>query len=181
LLPSVRLALSFRRMGLYVCMQIFVILKLLTLLGVANGVPVIAKRLVGNRLSYALDGDARFIDGRPLFGASKTVRGLLLSIGASTAASPLFGLDFTTGFLVGLGAMVGDLLSSFTKRRLAMKPSSKATGLDQIPESLLPALLCWNHLSLSLIDVISLVGAFFVGEILLSRLLFKVRIRDRPY
>jgi hypothetical protein len=29
--------------------------------------------------------------------------------------------------------------------------------------------------------VISLVGAFVVGEILLSRLLFKARIRDRPY
>jgi CDP-archaeol synthase len=77
--------------------------------------------------------------------------------------------------------MAGDLLSSFTKRRLGMKPSSKATGLDQIPESLLPALMCWKHLSLSFIDVIALVGAFFVGEILLSLLLFKAHIRDRPY
>jgi CDP-archaeol synthase len=162
-------------------MQIFIILKLLILLAVANGAPVVAKRLFGNRLSYALDGGARFIDGRALFGTSKTVRGLLLSIGATTAASPLFGLDFTTGFLVGLGAMAGDLLSSFTKRRLGMKPSSRATGLDQIPESLLPALMCWKHLSLSLTDVIALVGAFFVGEILLSLLLFKAHIRDRPY
>ena len=168
-------------MGLYVCMQIFVILKLLTLLAVANGVPVIAKRLFGNHLSYALDGGARFIDGRPLFGTSKTVRGLLLSIAATTAVPPLLGLDFTTGFLIGLGAMAGDLLSSFTKRRLGMKPSSRATGLDQIPESLLPALICWKHLSLSLTDVIALVVAFFVGEILLSLLLFKAHIRDRPY
>jgi CDP-archaeol synthase len=162
-------------------MQIIVVLKLLILLTVANGVPVIAKRLLGNHLACALDGGARFIDGQVLFGASKTVRGLLLSIAATMAVPPLFGLDFTTGFLVGLGAMAGDLLSSFTKRRLGMKPSSKATGLDQIPESLLPALMCWKHLSLSLIDVIALVGAFFVGEILLSRLLFKVRIRERPY
>jgi hypothetical protein len=162
-------------------MQIFIILKLLILLAVANGAPVVAKRLFGNRLSYALDGGARFIDGRPLFGTSKTVRGLLLSIAATTAVPPLLGLDFTTGLLVGLGAMAGDLLSSFTKRRLGMKPSSKATGLDQIPESLLPALMCWKHLSLSFIDVIALVGAFFVGEILLSLLLFKAHIRDRPY
>jgi CDP-archaeol synthase len=162
-------------------MQIFIILKLLILLAVANGAPVIAKRLFGNRLSNALDGGARFIDGRPLFGTSKTVRGLLLSIAATTAVPPLLGLDFTTGFLIGLGAMAGDLLSSFTKRRLGMKPSSKATGLDQIPESLLPALMCWKHLSLSFIDVIALVGAFFVGEILLSLLLFKAHIRDRPY
>ena len=32
-------------------------------------------------------------------------------------------------------AMVGDLLSSFVKRRLKFQPSSRATGLDQIPES----------------------------------------------
>jgi hypothetical protein len=163
------------------CMQIFIILKLLILLAVANGVPVIAKRLFGNRLSYALDGGARFIDGRPLFGTSKTVRGLLLSIAVTTAVPPLLALDFTTGFLVGLGAMAGDLLSSFTKRRLGMKPSSRATGLDQIPESLLPALMCWKHLSLSLADVIALVTAFFVSGILLSLLLFKAHVRDRPY
>jgi hypothetical protein len=162
-------------------MQTFIILKLLILLAVANGVPVIAKRLFGNRLSYALDGGARFIDGRPLFGTSKTVRGLLLSIAATTAVPPLLGLDSTTGFLIGLGAMAGDLLSSFTKRRLGMKPSSRAIGLDHIPESLLPALMCWKHLSLSLTDVITLVAAFFVGGILLSLLLFKAHIRDRPY
>jgi CDP-archaeol synthase len=162
-------------------MQIFIILKLLILLAVANGVPVLAKRLFGNRLSYALDGGARFIDGRPLFGTSKTVRGLLLSIAATTAVPPLLGLDFTTGFLVGLGAMAGDLLSSFTKRRLGMKPSGRATGLDQIPESLLPALMCWEHLSLSVTDVIVLVALFFVGEVILSRLLFSLHIRDRPY
>lgn len=162
-------------------MHIIVIFKLLILLAVANGVPVIAKRLFGNRLSCALDGGARFIDGRPLFGASKTLRGLLFSIVVTTAVPPFIDLDFTSGFLVGLGAMAGDLLSSFTKRRLSIKPSGRATGLDQIPESLLPALMCWKHLSLSVTDVIVLVAVFFVGEIILSRLLFKVRIRDRPY
>ncbi len=162
-------------------MQILLIFKLLILLAVANGVPVLAKRLFGNRPSYALDGGARFIDGRPLFGASKTWRGLLLSIVVTTAVSPLLRLEFASGFLVGLGAMVGDLLSSFTKRRLGIKPSNKATGLDQVPESLLPAIMCWKHLSLSAVDVMIVVAIFFVGEIILSRLMFSLHIRDRPY
>ena len=162
-------------------MQILVIFRLLILLAVANGVPVLAKRLFGNRLSCALDGGARFIDGCPLFGASKTLRGLLLSIVVTTAVSPLLDLDFTSGFLVGLGAMVGDLLSSFTKRRLGIRPSGRATGLDQVPESLLPALICWKHLSLSALDVIGVVVVFFAGEIVLSRLMFRLHVRDRPY
>lgn len=162
-------------------MHILIIFKLLMLLAVANGVPVLAKGLLGNRLACALDGGARFIDGRRLFGRSKTVRGLLLSIVVTTAVPPLVGLDFASGFLVGLGAMAGDLLSSFTKRRLGIEPSGRATGIDQIPESLLPALICWEHLSLSLADVIVVVVVFFVAEIFLSRLLFKVHIRDDPY
>ncbi|MDH6263056.1 CDP-archaeol synthase [Bradyrhizobium sp. BR13661] len=162
-------------------MQILLIFKLLTLLAVANGVPVLAKRLFGSRLAYALDGGARFIDGRPLFGASKTLRGLLLSIVVTTAVAPLLGLDFASALLVGLGAMVGDLLSSFTKRRLGIEPSGKATGLDQVPEALLPALMCWKRLSLSTIDVVVVVAIFFLGEIVLSRLMFRLHIRDRPY
>lgn len=162
-------------------MQIALVLKLLVLLTLANGVPVVAKRLLGDRLAWPLDGGVRFIDGRPLFGVSKTIRGLVLAVVATSLAAPLLGLAVSAGFLVGLGAMAGDLLSSFVKRRLGFKPSSRATGLDQIPESLVPALLCWRDLSLTATDVVAVVGVFLVGEIVLSRLLFRMRIRDRPY
>lgn len=162
-------------------MQTLVILKLLALLTIANGAPVIARHLLGDRLSFPLDGYARFIDGRPLLGASKTVRGLVLSVVATDIVALLLGMSLRTGILVGVGAMAGDLLSSFTKRRLALEPSSRATGLDQIPESLVPALMCWHELSLTTADVVAVVGLFFLGEIVLSRLLFRMHIRDRPY
>lgn len=162
-------------------MQILFVVKLLTLLSVANGVPVIATRIMGERLSCPLDGDLRFIDGHPLFGASKTVRGLVLAIATTGLAAPLLGLTISIGLVAGAGAMVGDLLSSFIKRRLALKPSSRATGLDQIPEALVPALMCWHDLGLTAADVAAVVGLFFVGEILLSRVLFWMNIRDRPY
>jgi CDP-2,3-bis-(O-geranylgeranyl)-sn-glycerol synthase len=162
-------------------MHALLILKLLVLLTIANGVPVIARRLLGDRLSRPLDGDARFFDGRPLFGASKTIRGLVLAIAATGLAAPLLGLTVSTGLLVGVGAMAGDLLSSFTKRRLGFAPSSRATGLDQIPESLIPALLCWQELALTVADIVAVVAIFLVGEIVLSRLLFRMRIRERPY
>ena len=162
-------------------MQTLVILKLLALLTIANGAPVVARRLLGHRLSFPLDGHVRFFDDRPLLGASKTVRGLVFSVVATSIASLLLGMWLSTGFLVRVGAMAGDLLSSFTKRRLALQPSSRATGLDQIPESLVPALMCWHELSLTAADVVAVVGLFFFGEIVLSRLLFRMHIRDRPY
>ena len=82
-------------------MQVFVILQLLILLMLANGTPVIAKKLLGDRYSYPLDGNLTFADGRPLFGHSKTIRGVVLAVLVTTAGAPLIGLDWKTGLLVG--------------------------------------------------------------------------------
>ena len=115
-------------------MQPLLIAKLIVLMSVANGTPVLLKRLIGNRLSQPIDGGIHFVDGRRLLGPSKTIRGALVSVGLTTAAAPLLGLDAAIGALVGAGAMLGDLLSSFVKRRLGFAPSSRLTGFDQIPE-----------------------------------------------
>jgi CDP-2,3-bis-(O-geranylgeranyl)-sn-glycerol synthase len=147
----------------------------------ANSTPVIAKDILGDRFAHPVDGGVRFVDGHPLFGASKTIRGIVLSVLVTTACAPLIGLDLKIGFLVGSSAMAGDLLSSFFKRRLNLPPSSRATGLDQIPESLIPLLVCLNSLSLSGADIAVTVAIFFAGEVLLSRLLYRMRVRDRPY
>jgi hypothetical protein len=157
------------------------ILKALVLLMLANGSPVIAKRILGDRFACPLDFGVRFFDRRPLFGSSKTIRGILAAILVTTAGAPLVGLAPETGALVAATAMAGDLLSSFVKRRLKRPPSSRALGLDQVPESLLPLLACREMLALTAVDVTLAVAIFFVGELVLSRLLYRVRLRDSPY
>jgi hypothetical protein len=161
--------------------QPFVILQLLVLLLLANGTPLIAKKILGDRYSYPLDGNLRFADGQPLFGRSKTLRGVALAILVTMAGAPVIGLGWQAGLLVGTFAMVGDLASSFSKRRLKLPPSARASGLDQVPESLFPLLACRNLLSLTAADIAICVAMFFVGEVLLSRLLYAWRLRDRPY
>jgi CDP-2,3-bis-(O-geranylgeranyl)-sn-glycerol synthase len=157
------------------------ILQVLALLALANGVPVITKDIVGRRFAAPLDGGAKFFDGRPVFGPSKTVRGILLSILVTSAFGPLVGLDWKIGALVASVAMAGDLVSSFLKRRMNVPAGGKATGLDQIPESLFPLLACRSALSLTALDIVIGTVAFFVGEVLLSRLLYRFHLRDRPY
>ena len=157
------------------------LLQILIVVTVANATPVVAKRIFGDRLAYPVDGNLALPDGRPLFGPSKTVRGLLLALIITAAAAPLVGLDPTIGLLVGATAMAGDLLSSFLKRRLGFAPSSRATGLDQIPEVLFPLLACRSALGLNVLDVGAGVAIFLIGEILISRVLFRLRLRDRPY
>ena len=158
-----------------------IILQLLILLMLANGTPVIAKKLLGDRYSYPLDGNLTFADGRPVFGRSKTIRGIALAVLITTAGAPLVGLDWRIGLLVGGFAMAGDLFSSFCKRRRGLPSSSRASGLDQIPESLLPLLACRNLLALTVADIVVCVVMFVIGEVVLSRLLYAFRLRDRPY
>jgi CDP-diglyceride synthetase len=162
-------------------MQPLLVLRLLILLALANGAPVIAKKLLGKRFSRPIDGNLKFIDGRPLFGSSKTIRGILLSVLVTSAAAPVAGLEWKIGFVVGSVAMAGDLFSSFLKRRIHLPAGGRATGLDQVPESLFPLLACRNALSLTVMDIAVCVVIFFVGEVLLSRPLYKLHIRDRPY
>lgn len=161
--------------------RLWLLTALLLLLGVANGTPVFAKKLLGNAFAYPLDAGLRFFDGRPLFGPSKTVRGLLLALLLTTLAAPLIGLHWAIGLTVGACAMLGDLVSSFSKRRLGRASSSQAFGLDQIPESLFPLLAVQRPLGLHAAEIALLVGAFLVLELLLSRLLYRFHIRERPY
>ena len=77
--------------------------------------------------------------------------------------------------------MAGDLVSSFLKSHLRLPPSSRATGLDQVPEALFPFLAFYSTLALSIADIAVGVGFFFIGEIILSRLMYRLRVRNHPY
>jgi CDP-2,3-bis-(O-geranylgeranyl)-sn-glycerol synthase len=161
-------------------MQPLQTLQLLVLLTAANGTPIIAKKIFGTRGARALDDGIVFFDGRPVFGHSKTIRGILASILITTIGAPLIGLSPAIGVVVASTAMAGDLVSSFEKRRLNFPPSSQAIGIDQVPESLFPMLACRDALSLTFADIALGVGIFFVGGLFLSRLLYRLHLRDRP-
>lgn len=162
-------------------MHLVAIVQSLAVIGAANSAPPLCKRLLGLRFDRAVDGGLLLRDGYPLFGTSKTWRGLVAAVALSTCASVIVGLSWRTGALAGACAMAGDCLSSFTKRRLGLGSSDKSVGLDQVPESLLPAAACARSLPLGSFDVAAIVLLFFVSQVLLSRLSFEIGLRDRPY
>ncbi len=157
------------------------ILQLLTLLIIANGAPVLAQWLFRDHGAQPIDGGRRLRDGRPLLGASKTWRGLAAALLVTPVAAPAIGVAILTALLIAAMAMLGDLLSSFIKRRLNLPPSSQALGLDQIPESVLPALAAAPFLPLSIGEALLTVLLFFFLELGLSRLLYRLGIRKQPY
>lgn len=156
-------------------------LELFVMLVLANGAPVAAARVLGRRWSAAIDGGRRWRDGRPLLGSSKTWRGLV----SGTLACGLFalttGMGLVFGLLFGLLGLIGDMISSFIKRRAGLGSSGRAIGLDQIPEALLPMILAWYWLDLNGLVVAGVVVLFTLSNILLSPLLYRLGIRHQPH
>ncbi len=96
----------------------------------ANAAPVI----FGG--GFPIDGGRLFVDGKPLFGSHKTLRGffsgLIVGILVSFIQDNLFRYNILLGFTLSVGAMIGDLAESFVKRRLNLPPGSTLPVADQL-------------------------------------------------
>ncbi|MEM3783556.1 MAG: CDP-2,3-bis-(O-geranylgeranyl)-sn-glycerol synthase [Candidatus Bathyarchaeia archaeon] len=118
---------------------------------VANAVPV----LVGGGLP--LDFGKNFYDGKPIFGKNKTFRGFFFGLTIGTLVGLVEAFFFTEypisfGFLLSLGALLGDLAGAFLKRRIGLTPGELLPVVDQI-DFIIGALaffLPFNVLSLEL-------------------------------
>jgi len=162
-------------------MDHLLLLRVMVLLGIANGAPIIATRIFGARFGAPLDGGLTLRDGAPLFGDGKTIRGVVASVGCTAFAGSLMGFDWVLGAGFAAASLAGDLLSSFLKRRRRLEPHAEAFGVDQIPEALLPLVIFRTPLGLTALEIVVLLGAFVALASLLSQLLFRLNIRDRPY
>ena len=107
----------------------------------ANAVPVI---FGGGR---PVDFGKIFLDGKPILGSHKTLRGFFSGLLVGTLVGFIqtllfqhflsqhyaqFRYDVLLGFVISLGALVGDLVESFIKRRLDLPPGSPLPIGDQL-------------------------------------------------
>lgn len=156
-------------------------LQLLLLILIANGTPVIAAATCGAWCAWPLDGGWVLADGRRLLGEAKTWRGVALAPLAAGLGALLLDWPASVGVVIGVAAMLGDLLSSFIKRRLGVPASGRVLGLDQIPEALLPLLAVADRFALSGLTIAAIVASFALLELSLSPIFYWLGIRNRPY
>lgn len=156
-------------------------LKLLILLFAANSAPVITVWLLNGRWQWPVDGGKVCFDGRRWLGDSKTWRGLIAASVLTVAVALPLGFSVVFAFWFGVASMAGDLLSSFTKRRMGKPPSSQAILLDQLPEALLPMVLAHLWLGLDWMSVLIVTLAFTLAEMLGSPVLYRMGLRKKPY
>lgn len=156
-------------------------IQLLLLIIIANGSPILIRILLGDNLNLPVDFGATLSDNNPVFGSSKTWRGIFAALLMTAMAASLLNYSFVTGILIACYAVVGDLSSSFIKRRFAMQPSSKACLLDQVPESFLPAFMMMNTFNLEVLGVLLLVVFFVAIDMVITYLLYHWRILKKSH
>jgi CDP-2,3-bis-(O-geranylgeranyl)-sn-glycerol synthase len=96
-----------------------------------NGAPVI---FGGGR---PIDSGRSLSDGQRIFGDHKTIRGFAsgLAVGAIVGVFESMFLAqnlLPLAFLASLGALLGDMIGAFVKRRLGIKPGGPFPVLDQL-------------------------------------------------
>lgn len=97
----------------------------------ANAAPV----LMGGGLP--IDFGKKFPDGKPIFGKNKTFRGFFSGLVVGTLVGFVESIFFPEyhvafGFLISLGALLGDLAGAFMKRRIGIAPGNLLPVVDQI-------------------------------------------------
>lgn len=138
--------------------------------------------------------------GKPIFGTGKTWEGLIFGcfIGILIATIEMFAYPYLPfdqspvpltivpmspffGFMLGLGAIVGDLAGSFVKRRLGLPRGSVAPILDQ-EDFLLGSLLFASFVSVIFIEwVLWLVIITPVIHLVANVIGYKIRVKKEPW
>lgn len=127
---------------------------------VVNCLPVITSVVLGEKFRYPVDRGFLWLDNRPLFGQNKTVRGVAVIILGGMVACSFLGEPWWRGGVVATMVVLGDLTSSFIKRRFNVPIGGDLFPLDHLFESLFPSLFLLSIQSLTWTQLIIVVVSF---------------------
>ena len=159
----------------------------------ANSSPVLGHRLFG-KYNYPIDFGKKLKDGKRIFGDGKTWNGFFFGIAIAVLVGWLQSIAQTSyhltgflpmniqlAFLLGFGALTGDLVKSFFKRRMGFQRGKSWFPFDQI-DFILGAFLFslilvpfnWKYLVILLLITPAIHWATnFIG--------YKLKLKKEPY
>ena len=127
-----------------------------------------------------LDGGEKWLDGKPFLGGHKTLRGCIVGI--------LFGLligifqgSYVIGFTQGLGAILGDLISSFFKRRWDFAPGEGFPLLDQLDFIVAAIILSQPYTRASLQEMLIILVVTVPVHYFMNYVSWLMKIKENPW
>ena len=158
----------------------------------ANMAPVMIKGSF-KELKVPVDFNTK-IDNNTIFGRHKTFRGLIFGIvfavGIAFIQYLLYNLDFfklmsfvdysnwlLIGLLLGSGVVIGDLVESFFKRRLDVKPGKPLIPWDQVDFVIGALIFIYPFYKLSLAKMATILALSFFLHVLINHIAYYLKIR----
>jgi len=167
----------------------------------ANMIPILAARWPGLRVwDTPIDGGRTF-QGRRIFGSHKTWRGLVTGMVMATITLALqqiaivhwqWAQDLTSqvdyrhlptlavGMLFGFGAIAGDAIESFFKRRRDIAPGHGWFPFDQIDYIVGASIATAPFIVLTMMQYIWLIILWLVVHIVASYIGYLLGLKERP-
>ncbi|MEM4823239.1 MAG: CDP-2,3-bis-(O-geranylgeranyl)-sn-glycerol synthase [Acidilobaceae archaeon] len=149
---------------------------------VANAAPVLSK---GKK---PIDFNKKFIDGRRLLGDGKTWEGLIVGLTAGTITGLILALIMREsilieiGILASLGAMIGDIIASFIKRRLRLERGEPAPILDQLNfyiGAVIVLYIAGYRFTLAILLILAIISGLL--HILANIVAYKLKLKRVPW
>jgi len=147
---------------------------------IANIVPGLVKKM--GFLDYPIDFNKTF-GGKRVFGSHKTWRGLLFGILSASLITLLQSRGLLVGFIIGTGTLFGDLVGSFIKRRLGLKPGGKNLLIDEMPGTIFALVFAalFNLLTINIYQCLFLIIINLPLHILANKFWYKIGIKEVPW
>ena len=162
--------------------------------GIANMTPPLANKIpLLKQWKTPLDFGFRW-QGRSLFGSNKTWRGLVTGTIAGAIVAGLqysFISDHYSGFttvaismmlgaIMGVGALVGDAVESFFKRRAGVKPGDSWFPFDQTDYIIGGLITVYPFVRPGLAVVLWIFAIYFGLHLIVSYIGFRLGFKDKP-
>lgn len=157
-----------------------ILIKLLILLWSINLTPVLLAYSFEDKWDTPLDKGRLFMDGKPLLGSHKTIRGIMGGILAGMVFGFALEIPLWVAVLAGTMSMFGDSLTSFIKRRFSMIDGADVPVLDQFFEGFFPLIVIAPVYALSFAESVFLLLVFVITAYLGAQFLNRV-LRTEPF
>ncbi len=156
--------------------------------GIANMSPVLANKIPGlNQWNTPIDFGKTYHDQR-IFGDHKTWRGLSFGVAVGILTALLLHKTLYTyavspvlaGFLLSFGALAGDAVKSFFKRRVSIRPGSSWFPFDQADYIFGALLLSYYFLKPTAVFIATIFVLYFGLHLVTSYLGYLLGLKDKP-
>ncbi len=141
---------------------------------IANATPVV---LGGGA---ALDGGRRWLDGKPLLGNHKTARGAVSGLAAGSIVG-IIQMRPLIGILLSVGAIGGDIIVSFIKRRIDLEPGAMFPVADQMGFIVFAVILASLVEPLTWERVVAILAATFPIHYLTNVIAWLLKLKSKPW